>query len=247
MTTSQQILNQLSELADATIAEHSSRFFKSGVGEYGEGDKFWGIRVPALRQIAKQNVATPLDEIVTLLYHDHHETRLLAVFMLVQIYEKNKKSPDIQQQVFDLYLQHSKQFNNWDLVDSSAHKICGPHLYNQKKVNQEIDKQDRSILYTYAKSDNIWQRRIAMMTTYYFIKRDDYQDAFALAKILLNDQHDLIHKIVGWMLREVGNRNLMAEREFLNQHYQDMPRTMLRYAIEKFDKPIRHQYLKGLI
>lgn len=247
MTTSQQILNQLSELADATIAEHSSRFFKSGVGEYGEGDKFWGIRVPALRQIAKQNVATPLDEIVALLYHDHHETRLLAVFMLVQIYEKNKKSPDIQLQVFDLYLQHSKQFNNWDLVDSSAHKICGPHLYNQKKVNQEIDKQDRSILYTYAKSDNLWQRRIAMMTTYYFIKRDDYQDTFALAKILLNDQHDLIHKIVGWMLREVGNRNLMAEREFLNQHYQDMPRTMLRYAIEKFEKPLRQQYLKGLI
>lgn len=242
MTTSQKIINQLSELADPKIAEHSSRFFKSGVGEYGEGDKFWGIRVPALRQIAKQSVATPLDEIVTLLYHDHHETRLLAVFMLVQKYEKNKKSPEVQKQIYNLYLQHSKQFNNWDLVDSSAHKICGPHLFNK-----QIHNQDRTILYQYAKSDNLWQRRIAMMTTYYFIKRDDYEDTFVLAKVLLNDQHDLIHKIVGWMLREVGNRNLTAECEFLNQHYQNMPRTMLRYAIEKFDKPLRQQYLKGLV
>jgi 3-methyladenine DNA glycosylase AlkD len=242
MICSQQIINQLSELADHDIAKSSSRFFKSGVGEYGEGDKFWGIRVPALRQLAKQSFDTPLDEITKLLYHDHHETRLLAVFMMVQVYEKNKKTPKIQQQVYDLYLQHSKQFNNWDLVDSSAHKICGPHLFNN-----HIHGQSRSVLFEYAQSDNLWQRRIAMMTTYYFIKRGDYQDTFALAKILLNDEHDLIHKIVGWMLREVGNKNLSAECEFLNQHYKTMPRTMLRYAIEKYDNTLRQRYLKGLI
>lgn len=268
MTTSEQIITQLSALADSEIAVNATRFFKSS-GEPAlhsssvqknqstqqsksaqpkTAQKFWGIRVPALRELAKQSFDTPLNEITKLLYHDHHETRLLAAFMLVQVFEKNKQNQAIQSQVFNLYLQHSKQFNNWDLVDSSAHKICGPYLFNQlKNTGSEKPSQNTTVLYEYAKSDNIWQRRIAIMTTFYFIKQDCYQHTLTLAKILLNDEQDLIHKAVGWMLREVGNRNLAVECEFLNQHYKTMPRTMLRYAIEKFDKPLRLQYLQGLI
>ena len=156
------------------------------------------------------------------------------MYILVLMYKK-AKSPDAQKEIYDFYLNHSSQVNNWDLVDSSAHYIVGPYL---------MDK-DRSVLFDLAKSENIWERRIAMMSTFHFIKNLNFDDALKIAMILLYDQHDLIHKAVGWMLREIGNRNKEVEEQFLLKHYKIMPRTMLRYAIEKFSQEERKEYLEG--
>lgn len=226
------LLNELESLADEKIAATSTRFFKTNEGEYGHGDKFYGIRNPQLRQLAKTYWQLPTDDVFNLMSHEYHETRLVAVFILVAQYQKNK-NPESRQYITDLYIQHSAKFNNWDLVDSSAYKILGPQLF----------KQDRSVLYRLAKSTNLWQRRIAIISTMFFIKKVQYDDTLKLCELLMNDSEDLIHKACGWMLREVGNRNKEVEISFLDQYAHQLPRTMLRYAIEKFDKVERQHYL----
>lgn len=231
------MLNQLKQtlesLGNPEIAHHSQRFFKTGPGEYGEGDVFRGIRVPVLRQTAKKFKSLSLEDTTTLLHSDFHEDRLIALLIFVLKYQKGTEVE--KQSIYDIYLSNTLYINNWDLVDSSAHKIVGPHL----------EDRDRSILYTLAKSELLWERRIAMMSTFYFIHKDDYEDALQLAELLLHDKEDLIHKVVGWMLRELGKRNFDLEDAFLEKHYKSMPRTMLRYAIEKFPEDHRQAYLKG--
>ncbi|MCO4800198.1 MAG: DNA alkylation repair protein, partial [Colwelliaceae bacterium] len=178
-----------------------------------------------------------LEDAIKLLKSEYHEVRLCAIFFLVSLFERAKSSHQTQSLIVDTYLLHTQYINNWDLVDSSAHKILGKFL---------LDK-DRAILHKLSLSDDLWERRMSMMATYTFIKEQQFEDTFVIAKTLLNDSHDLIHKIVGWMLREVGNQNKEAEQKFLNEYYKNMPRTMLRYAIEKFSKEERQQYLTGKI
>jgi 3-methyladenine DNA glycosylase AlkD len=222
----------LADLADPAIAEHSQRFFKTGPGEYGEGDQFRGIRVPVQRTVARQFDRLPLDEAGRLLRSPFHEDRLTALLILVRQF--GRKGVD-RQTIYDLYLRNTAFINNWDLVDSSAPQIVGGFL---------ADKP-RAILNGLARSDSLWERRIAIMATMYFIKLGQFDDTLRLARVLLDDREDLIHKAVGWMLREVGNRNLAVEEAFLAETYQTMPRTMLRYAIEKFPEDKRKAYLAG--
>lgn len=230
----QQITAQLQQLADSDIAKQSSRFFKTSPGAYSEHEQFIGIKVPALRQICKSLSAVELSEVLTLLTSQYHEAKLLAVFILVKQYQQQKDST-AKQTIVDFYIQHASKMNNWDLVDSGAHKILGPALLNQ----------NCQILYDFAHSACLWQRRIAMMTTWYFIKHGNFDHTMALANILINDQHDLIHKVVGWMLREVAKQDSQLVIDFIIQHYDYMPRTMLRYAIEKFPQQQRKNILAG--
>ncbi|MDM8553500.1 DNA alkylation repair protein [Desulfococcaceae bacterium HSG7] len=234
-TTATEISTALRSISDSSIAEHSQRFFKTGKGQYAEGDKFLGIRVPKIRQQVKKFKSVAISEILILLKSSFHEERLFALIALIEKYSKGDDT--IKNQIYELYLGHIEYINNWDLVDSSASQIAGLHLYDK----------DRQPLYILVKSDNLWARRIAIIATFYFIKQNDFTDTTRISAILLNDQHDLIHKAVGWMLREVGKRNLAVEEQFLQKHYKNMPRTMLRYAIEKFDEETRQAYLKGVI
>jgi 3-methyladenine DNA glycosylase AlkD len=227
------INNYLLDLGNPKIAEHSQRFFKTGEGEYGAGDKFLGVRVPVLRQAVKKFNGTPLNIVVKLLKSKYHEIRLFALFLLV--FHFSKADADEQRKIYRLYLKNTRYINNWDLVDSSAHQIVGGYL---------IDK-DKAVLYDLAKSNSLWERRIAIISTYHFIKKNKFQDTLRLSKQLRDDPEDLIHKAVGWMLREVGNRDKPKEVAFLKTHYKKMPRTMLRYAIEKFSKVERQKYLQG--
>lgn len=227
------VFSELKSYSNPAKAEHSKRFFKSGPGEYGEGDMFLGITVPNQRKIAKKFKQIDLNEVQKLLQSEYHEARLTAVMLLV--YKIEKADEYVFEEVVEFYLKNLRYVNNWDIVDSSCHQILGRFLFNK----------ERDLLYELAHSKNLWEKRIAMITCYHFIKRDDFEDALKIAEILLNDDHDLIHKAVGWMLREIGNRNLDAETQFLDQYFKNMPRTMLRYAIEKFDEPLRKYYLKG--
>ena len=233
MAVHQKIIAHLNDLSDSEIAEHSQRFFKTGKGEYGYRDKFLGIRVPVLRKTAKLFQDISVTEIQKILKSEYHEVRLLSLLIMVGQYSKADKNK--KEKIYNLYIKNTKYVNNWDLVDSSAHYIIGPWL---------IDK-DRSILYEFVNSKSLWERRISIMSTFYFIKNGEFGDTLKLSEILINDSEDLIHKAVGWMLREVGSRNQEVEERFLKQHYNQMPRTMLRYSIEKFSKGRRHQYLKG--
>ncbi|MDJ0795176.1 MAG: DNA alkylation repair protein [Woeseiaceae bacterium] len=233
--TAKYMRDMLRSLGDAAIAEHSARFFKTGKGEYGEGDRFLGIRVPVIRKQVRIFRDAPLRSVVALLRSKFHEERLLAVLLLVDKYRRGDAAQ--KQRIFDLYLEHRAQVNNWDLVDSSAHLIVGPQL----------ESGDRVLLYELAESDDLWDRRIAMMATYHYIRNDEFADALRLAAKLRDDEQDLIHKAVGWMLREIGNRDQAAEERFLERHYRRMPRTMLRYAIEKFPETRRRAYLDGTV
>lgn len=232
---SQQVLLLLKRQANPDIATHSQRFFKTAEGQYGHGDIFWGLRVPTLRQAVKQFKQLPLLEVLKLLQSPIHEIRLFAVYLLVTQYKQG--SAQLKQQIFDVYLTHTNYVNNWDLVDSSAHLILGPHLQNRS----------RGVLHQLAESHSWWERRIAIMATFHFIKTNDFADTLKIATILLYDKQDLIHKAVGWMLREVGNRDKEVELGFLTRHYQQMPRTMLRYAIEKFPEPQRQAFLHNKV
>jgi len=224
----------LRESADPDIAKKSLRFFKTGKGEYGEGDQFLGVRVPVLRKYAKQYCELSLLEIHKLLKSVYHEERLCALFLLVQKYETSKYEKSV---IFKFYLDNTQYINNWDLVDSSAYKIVGAHLHDKNK----------SPLYKLVRSNDLWERRISIISTLHFIKRKEFDDALEISKLLLDDKENLIHKAVGWMLREVGNQAPEVERMFLRNHYRKMPRTMLRYAIEKFPEEERLIYLKGKI
>lgn len=230
------IQKKLKAIADPQRAISSQRFFKTGKGEYGEGDVFLGISVPQLRAVAKEFAEMPLPEVVELLRSPIHEHRLCALFILVAQFEKGDEKG--RQRIVKIYVKNAKYVNNWDLVDSSAPYILGEYLAQQT---------DRSMLDKLAASKNMWEQRIAIIATYTLIKRDEFADTLRIAETLLHHEHDLIHKAVGWMLREVGNRNRAKEEAFLQKHYRTMPRTALRYAIEKFPETRRQQYLKGLL
>ena len=224
---------KLIAVANREKALELQRFFKTGEGEYAEGDLFLGITVPEQRKIVKTCLDTPLSEIELLLNEKLHECRLTALLILVGIYQKTK-SEDQKQQIVELYLRNTQNVNNWDLVDSSAHFILGPHLA----------KRDRSILYKLADSELLWEQRIAIIATFHFIRNEDFADTLLISEKLLRHKHDLMHKAVGWMLREVGNRNKAILVEFLMEYSTEMPRTMLRYAIEKFEEEERQYFLK---
>ncbi len=229
-----QIESMLIALGDDTIAAHSQRYFKTAVGEYGHGDRFLGIRMPVLRQLVKQQSSIALDELRLLLTSEYHEVRIFALLALVARYQVADAQG--QQQVYQIYLDHTQYINNWDLVDCSTHLIVGAYLFDK----------DLAPLYQLAKSTSLWERRIAMIACLYFIRQQQLGPCFNVAEILLHDNEDLIHKAVGWMLREAGKRDLAAEEAFLAKHYRTMPRTMLRYAIEKLPQPRRQQYLQGI-
>ena len=235
MTYTTKIIETLQSLGNSEIVYHSKRFFKTGVGEYGEGDQFLGIRVPIVRQQVRKFNQCSLEDSLVLLANPYHEVRLFAVLKLVELYQT---APIVlKNKIYTSYLENSHWVNSWDLVDSSAHKIVGSHLL----------KLSKRPLFQLAKSDLIWDRRIAMIACYHFIEKDAFDDALKLAQLLLNDPHDLIQKAVGWMLREVGKRDLEREVFFLNLYYRQMPRTMLRYAIEKFPPELRLEYLNGRV
>jgi 3-methyladenine DNA glycosylase AlkD len=223
---------ELRNAADPEQAKNLHRFFKTGKGEYGEGDVFLGIKVPVQRKIAGKYRNLPLKEIIGLLQTNIHEHRLVSLVILIHKY--NKTNEEGKREIFNLYLKNTGRINNWDLIDLSAPKIVGHWLLDKK----------RDILYKLARSSDLWEKRIGIMASFAFIKHKQSEDALNIAEILLHDEHDLIHKAVGWMLREVGNRvSRVEEEKFLKKHYKIMPRTMLRYAIEKFDEEKRRFYM----
>jgi 3-methyladenine DNA glycosylase AlkD len=225
------IKRALHKNADKNKAKILQRFFKTGPGEYAQGDIFLGINVPVIRGIAKQFVDLSLSNTVKLLRSPIHEERLLALVILVCKY-RNADS-DIKKEIYTTYLKHTRYINNWDLVDLTAKYIVGDFLFDK----------DRKPIYCLAQSESLWERRIAIISTFYFIERRQFDDTLKIAKMLLADEHDLIHKAVGWMLREVGKRDIVCEEKFLKEHLRFMPRTTLRYAIERFPQTKRLAYL----
>lgn len=226
------VKKELLKNGDKEQARHLSRFFKTGKGQYGEGDVFLGIKVPVQRDIVKKFKDAELKEIQELLNDEFHECRLTGLLILVQKYKKAEN----KREIFDFYLKNAKRINNWDLVDLTAPGIVGDFLLDKKK--------EREILYSLVKSKNLWERRISVLSTFTFLRNKDYKDILKIAEILLKDEQDLIHKAVGWMLRELGKRNKEVEVSFLNKHYRKMPRTMLRYSIEKFSPREREFFMR---
>lgn len=270
----------LRRIADSKKAELLQGFFKTGKGEYGEGDVFLGITVPQLRQIAKKYYSLEIKQLKELIASKFHEERLIALFILINKYETTNH----KKICFHFYIKNMKYINNWDLVDLSAPRIVGEFLFNlfwgpvdrftsasaphsrqeplrpyhseMRAVGRLLSRATPHLLSSsenelprlllkLACSKNIWERRITVLATFWFIKNNRFGESLKLAEILLKDEHDLIHKAVGWMLREIGKRDLKTEIEFLNQHYKKMPRTMLRYAIERLPKSTRIAYLQG--
>lgn len=234
-TAAREIQRRLRAMAHPEHAAHAQRYFKTGPGEYGEGDVFLGIRVPALRKLAKEYRDVATADAVALLASKYHEERLLGLLVLNLRFQRGDAAT--RREIYTRYLENTARINNWDLVDLSAHVIVGGYLR----------ERSRRPLYRLARSKLLWDRRIATIATFAFIRDGDFDDALAIAEILVNDEHDLMHKAVGWMLREVGNRDRAVEEAFLQQHYHTMPRTMLRYAIEKFPEKRRKAYLEGRV
>jgi 3-methyladenine DNA glycosylase AlkD len=226
---------RLQELADKDTARVLQGFFKTGLGEYGEGDVFVGIKVPPLRMLAKGFEKATSTTLKALLASKIHEERVLALMILVRQFDRG--SEELREQLYKFYLAQTRFINNWDLVDGSAPYLVGSFLW----------KRSRRPLYVLARSASLWEKRIAILATLHFIRQNDFADALKISKILLSDKHDLIHKAVGWMLREIGKRDIAAEEAFLKTHYRTMPRTMLRYAIERFPEARRRRYLLGEI
>jgi 3-methyladenine DNA glycosylase AlkD len=229
------LIAELDTLKVPAKAEFFPKFFKNGKGEYDEGDVFIGVTVPNQRLVAKKYSDLSADELHILLESQVHEHRLTALFILVKQMERAKG--ELEESFAQFYLQHKDRVNNWDLVDSSAQVMLGKYLL----------KRDRSLLYELAHSKDLWDKRKAIIATQYFIRKGEFEDTLKISEILLQDHHDLIHKAVGWMLREVGNKKIELEEAFLQKHYKNMPRTMLRYAIEKFPEARRQAYLTGTI
>lgn len=231
--THQDVQFALEAAADPAKKDFLPRFFKTGPGQYGEGDIFLGVTVPQTRLIVKKYRTLPLPEAEKLLHSPLHECRLAALLIMVTQYQKADEAT--RKKIVDLYLRNTAYVNNWDLVDSSAPYILGAWL----------DGKDASILDTLAASGDLWEERIAIVATQYFIRKGDFSHTLRIAEQLINHKHDLIHKAVGWMLREVGKKDVSVLESFLKKHSQTMPRTALRYAIEKFDEPQRKAYLRG--
>ncbi len=231
------VVSDLQKLANKERAAHSSRYFKNGKGEYGEGDIFLGIQVPIERAIARKYTSLSISEVSELLQSPIHNFRQTALFIMT--YQWKKADSAGRKNLYNQYLQNINRINNWDLVDCSAPIIIGEYLQDKRK--------ERKILYRFAKSKNIWERRIAIISTFAFLRNKDLDDTMKLAEILINDKQDLMQKAVGWALREVGKRDEKVLVDFLAVHYKTMPRTTLRYAIEKFSFSRRHSYLTGTI
>lgn len=229
------IKSRLRRKASKKKAAVTQVFFKTGPGEYGEGDIFIGVTMPELRGLVKDFSNAADGTVMRLLKSKIHEERQLALLILVHQFEAGDTK--VQKKIYDTYMDNTRYINNWDLVDISAHKIAGVWLKDRS----------RQPLYKFSKSPDLWQRRISIISTFNFIRDHDFSDTLKISETLLADEHDLIHKAVGWMLREVGNRNMAAQEKFLKKHYKSMPRTMLRYAIEKFPETRRKSYLKGKI
>jgi len=227
------IRKKLQQLGSEAKAKVLQRFFKTGPGEYGEGDVFIGVRVPELKKLVKEYPDITIKEVMQLLSSTIHEERFFALLMLVSKFSKGNET--VKKRIYELYLQHTKFINSWDLVDGSAHQIVGAFLMDKSKEP----------VYRLARSNSLWERRIAILSTFHFIKHDNYSETLKISKILLMDDQDLIHKAVGWMLREIGKRHILTEEIFLKKYYKRMPRTMLRYAIEKFPESKRQKYLRG--
>ncbi len=228
-----QLRRELQLISSKEHAKILARFFQTGPGEYGEGDVFIGIKVPPLRATAKKYLSLGFEDIQTLLDSEIHEERLAALMILTLRFPKADEAE--KEAIINIYLKNTKRINNWDLVDLSADRILGAYLFDKEKNMPE----------KLALSDNLWERRIAVMSTFHFIKNNQFDYTLKICRLLINDDHDLIHKAVGWMLREIGKRNLETEEKFLRMHYKKMPRTMLRYAIERFPEKKRLAYLKG--
>lgn len=227
-----ELRRELRKIADPKRAKLFQRYFKTGKGEYGEGDIFLGLTVPVCREVVGEYKDLGLKEIEKLLHSKFHEERLIALLILVAQFSKG--SEHVRKKIFDFYLKNTKYTNNWDLVDLSSHEIVGQYLLNKNCF----------ILERLVKSKNIWERRIAVLATFNFIKNNKCDESLRIAEMLLQDEHDLIHKAVGWMLREIGKKDRKREVEFLNKYSKKMPRTMLRYAIEKFPEKLRLSFLK---
>jgi 3-methyladenine DNA glycosylase AlkD len=228
----QQRLRSLASPAQAAVL---ARFFKTGPGQYGEGDRFIGVKVPAIRKVAQEFRGLPLPEVECLLRSEIHEERLLALVILVGQFQKGDNAS--RKRIYDLYLAKTQHINNWDLVDLSAPQIVGGYLENRSR--KPLDRL--------AKSTSLWERRISILATHWFIRHGDFADTFRIAEKLLGDEEDLISKAVGWMLREVGKRDVAVLERFLREHCRVMPRTMLRYAIERFPEGRRRAYLNGTV
>ncbi len=226
---------EIKSFSDKKKAELLQRYFKTGKGDYAEGDIFLGLIVPQCRLIAKKYSFFSLNELNSLISSEFHEERLIALLILVQQFSKAQEKQ--KKQITDFYLENYMFINNWDLVDLTAPRSLGEFLLNK----------DKKILFVLAKTDNLWKKRIAVLACFALIKNNDFSVPLEISEILLNDKHDLIHKAVGWMLRETGKKDLKTEEDFLKKHYKKMPRTMLRYAIEKFPEQKRKAYLKGSI
>jgi 3-methyladenine DNA glycosylase AlkD len=224
---------RLHGIGDPEHARFVAGYFRTGPGEYGHGDRFIGIRIPALRALVREYRGVSLDAAAGLLRSEWHEARLFALLLLADAYRRGDEQT--REAIYRLYLRSTRYVNNWDLVDSSAPYIVGAHL----------ETRDRSVLDELARSESLWERRIAILATQHFIRQGDFATTLRIAEMLVDDGHDLIHKAVGWMLREVGNRDRAAEESFLIRHHRTMPRTMLRYAIEKFPPDLRQRYLRG--
>ena len=228
-----QLKKELKEKSNSKQAKILQRFFKTGKGEYGEGDIFLGIKVPIQRSIAKKYTNLPLNQLQNLLNSKVHEYRLIALVILMDKYKKENK-----EKIYNFYIKNLKNINNWDLVDISCPNIIGAYLYTQP------GKVTKKTLQKLAISDNLWERRVAIVSTFYFIRQNRFGESIGIAQMLKNDKHDLIHKAIGWMLREIGKRNQEVEERFLRKYYKTMPRTMLRSAIEKFSKERKEFYMK---
>lgn len=226
-----QLKKELNRIADPNRARGESRYFKTGRGEYGEGDLFLGIKTSEERKLAKKYSEMSFEGVKYLISSKFHDYRSIALIILINKYKKADEQ--LKKKIFNFYLANTKHINNWDLVDISADHIIGDYL---------LDK-NRSVLYKLAKSKSLWERRISVLATFRFIKENDFKDSLKIAEILLNDEHDLIHKAVGWMLREVGKKDQKVEEKFLDKYHKVMPRTMLRYSIEKFSDSKRKYYM----
>ncbi|MCK5542459.1 MAG: DNA alkylation repair protein [Desulfobacterales bacterium] len=230
-----QIQNELKKHSNDQYAAHHQIFFKTQTGGYGEGDIFIGVRVPKIRQVAKQYKNIGPDLIEKLLRSKIHEYRMIALIIMVNRFSLKSTNLQGKEDLFDLYIKNKDRINNWDLVDISAPHIVGGFLFEREK----------DVLYNLSKSMVLWDRRIAILATFYFIRKNDFKHTIKISKILLHDNEDLIHKAVGWMLREIGKRDMQVEEKFLKKEFKKMPRTMLRYAIEKFPEDLRQNYLKA--
>lgn len=247
------VRNELKKLADKKKAQDLKWFFKTGPGEYGEGDEFIGVVMPKIRIVVAKYWQLPLEETIPLVRSKIHEERMAGLLILVKKYEHAGKQKNLSQRkndftsekifqaeekkIYNLYFSNKKYINNWDLIDVTCRHVIGKYLYDK----------DRDILFKLAVSKSLWDRRLSIISTFYFIGENDFATSLAISEILVHDKEDLIQKAVGWMLREIGNRDKEAELMFLHKHYKTMPRTMLRYAIEKFPEEERQAFLKGKI